>query len=84
MSGQVQISQPCSVQAIGVEPEFKPGERIRIRNFGPVGPDRLPISPPGKHGVVERVGELATLKRLEEASTALPDRGALAIGSRCR
>lgn len=58
---------PGIVLALGEEPVFGPGDRIRILTRSPIGHYRVPIYLRGKTGSVEAVIEPAGLDNEEEA-----------------
>ncbi len=54
------------VSALGEEPIFRPGDRIRILSRSPIGHYRMPIYLRGKTGSVEAVIEPAGIDNEEE------------------
>ena len=57
---------PHPVSALGEEPIFRPGERIRILTRSPIGHYRVPIYLRGKTGSVEAVIEPAAIDNEQE------------------
>ncbi len=57
---------PGPVSALGEEPVFQPGDRIRILSRSPIGHYRVPIYLRGKTGSVEAVIEPAAVDNEEE------------------
>ena len=55
------------VFALGEEPRFRPGDRVRILERSPIGHYRVPIYLRGKQATVERVIEPAAVDNEEEA-----------------
>ena len=55
------------VKALGEEPVFKVGDRVRISARYPVGHYRVPMYMRGKHGVVELIIEPTAVNNEEEA-----------------
>lgn len=55
------------VTALGEEPAFRPGDRIRIATRTPVGHYRVPTYLRGRTGTVEAVVEPAAVDNEEEA-----------------
>jgi hypothetical protein len=49
----VKTGGSCRVSA-DVEPRFKPGTKVLVRNINPVSHTRLPQYVRGKHGVIQR------------------------------
>ncbi len=60
-------SMPQVVKALGEEPVFGPGERVRVATRAPVGHYRVPIYLRGKEALVEAVIEPAGIDNEEEA-----------------
>ena len=60
-------STPSIVLALGEEPVFAAGDRIRIQTRQPIGHYRVPRYLRGKTGVVEAVIKLTMLDNEEEA-----------------
>src|SRR5208282_290637 len=54
------------VKALGEEPAFKPGDRVRISVRYPVGHYRVPMYMRGKRGIVEKILEPAAVNNEEE------------------
>ena len=54
------------VKALGEEPAFKAGDRVRISVRYPVGHYRVPIYMRGKRGTVEKILEPAAINNEEE------------------
>ena len=61
------MAAPQVVTALGEEPIFRPGDRIRIAARQPIGHYRVPAYVRGKHGVVEAVIEPPAINNEEEA-----------------
>lgn len=64
MTGTSSIVQ--IVKALGEEPAFKAGDRVRISVRYPVGHYRVPIYMRGKHGTIEKILEPAAVNNEEE------------------
>jgi nitrile hydratase subunit beta len=60
--------RPCVhiVKALGEEPAFAAGDRVRVSARYPIGHYRVPMYMRGKRGVVERVLEPAAVDNEEE------------------
>ena len=65
-SGEAAKARPGPVSALGEEPIFRPGDRIRISRRSPVGHYRVPIYLRGKTGTVEAVIEPSAVDNEEE------------------
>ena len=66
-AGQWHEPLPRIVLALGEEPVFGPGERVRVATRAPVGHYRVPIYLRGKEALVEAVIEPAGIDNEEEA-----------------
>ena len=66
-SSQAAVRVPGIVRALGEEPIFRPGDRVRIATRSPVGHYRVPLYLRGKTGIVEAVIEPAGVDNEEEA-----------------
>ncbi len=60
------MSKPAIVPALGEEPIFRPGDRIRISDRSPIGHYRVPHYLRGKTGAVEAVIEPTLIDNEEE------------------
>ena len=60
-------SAPQVVPALGEQPVFKPGDRIRIGVRQPIGHYRVPVYVRGQYGVVEAIIEPPAVNNEEEA-----------------
>jgi hypothetical protein len=60
------MSKPTIVPALGEEPIFHPGDRIRICDRSPIGHYRVPQYLRGKTGAIEAVIEPALIDNEEE------------------
>lgn len=60
------MSKPAIVPAIGEEPIFRPGDRIRISDRSPIGHYRVPQYLRGKTGSIEAVIEPTLIDNEEE------------------
>jgi len=54
------------VKALGEEPRFNPGDRVRILTRDPVGHYRVPRYIRGKHAVIQEIIEPAAINNEEE------------------
>jgi hypothetical protein len=54
------------VKALGQQPAFKAGDRVRISVRYPVGHYRVPIYMRGKQGIIEKILEPAAVNNEEE------------------
>jgi nitrile hydratase len=66
MSHQPGAAIPGIVPALGEQPIFRAGDRIRVLHREPIGHYRVPLYLRGKTGTVERVIEPAGLDNQEE------------------
>ena len=66
-SGRLGAPVPGIVRALGEEPIFRPGDRVRVATRSPVGHYRVPLYLRGKTGLVERVIEPPGIDNEEEA-----------------
>ncbi|HEX4505307.1 MAG TPA: SH3-like domain-containing protein [Alphaproteobacteria bacterium] len=60
------MAGPGIVAALGEEPIFRPGDRIRVLEREPIGHYRVPTYLRGKRGAVEQVIEPAAVDNEEE------------------
>lgn len=65
-SGEAARAMPGLVSALGEEPIFQPGDRIRILTRSPIGHYRVPTYLRGKTGSVEAVIEPAGIDNEQE------------------
>jgi nitrile hydratase len=66
MSSSKTIRAAQIVKALGEEPAFKVGDRVRVAERYPVGHYRVPMYMRGKTGVIERVLLPASVNNAEE------------------
>jgi hypothetical protein len=80
-SGEAAKTFTGVLSALGEEPIFRPGDRIRILSRAPVGHYRMPFYLRGKRGTVEAVIEPAAVDNEEEVTAETPDQNATITAS---